>query len=422
MADIVHIEDTLQIQQIVQQYFQIQGIDVLAASTGREGLQLVLRVNPRLILLDQMLPDMSGLDVSRWLRDHEYTRDIPIIMLSVEDSVPVREEAFRIGVNAFVTKPIDFPLLDQEIKKLIGEMARRPLVAPPETLEIGQLFNRPPEVAVPALLGTPRHEWAQILENVLVLGRPPERGLAVVALAAWQKQPDAPFNFLAGQRYFWNHVRHNLASIAEADAGGQWSVLAPIARALIYDADRIPEALALCMKSKRQEVRRWALRILMENQDVSVVPLAAAALSDPKEDVRATAALVLGQLGDTSHVPVLTRTLNDPSNGVREQAGAALVAIGGDMAVIALAAALLEGNPEAAEVAANALAQIGTEDACAALVQAAGERREPSVLRQLAHALGKLKSQPKCKIALLKLTRHPDESVQRTAQSYLLLA
>lgn len=421
MVDIVHIEDTPDMQQIVRQYFHIQGVDVLTAPTGREGLQVVLQVNPRLILLDYMLPDMNGLDVLRWLRNNEYSRDIPIIMLSVEDSPAVREESFRIGASAFVTKPIDFPSLEYEIKRLIGELARRPPEATPQVQDIGLLFNQPPEAALPALMNAPRAEWGAILENILVYGGQVDRGLAVVALAAWQKQPDAPYNFLAGQRHFWNYVRHNLASVAAGDAGGLWSELAPIARALIYDAERIPQALAVCMNSKRQEVRRWALRILMENQDSSVVPLAVTALSDPKDGVRATAALVLGQLGDTTHVPVLTRTLSDPSGGVREQAGAALVAIGSDMAVIALAAALLEGSSESAEVAANALAQIATDEACQALIQAAAERPEPPVLRQLAHALGKLKAHPKCKIALLKLTRHEDESVQRTAQSYVLL-
>ncbi|MCB9454298.1 MAG: response regulator [Anaerolineaceae bacterium] len=425
MTDIVHIEDTLQIQEIVQQYFKIKGVEVLAAPTGREGLQLVLRSNPRLILLDHQLPDISGLEVSRWLRSNDITRQIPIIMLSVDDSVVVREEALQIGVNAFVPKPIDFALLDYEVEKLIGEFAKHPRPASPpdpiETPNIGQLYRQPPAVALPVLANTPREAWATVLEDTLVNGNPIERGLAVVALAAWQKEPDAPYNFLAGQRHFWHYVRHNLASIAAEDAGGLWGELAPVVRALIYPPDRIPEALALCMHSKRHEVRRWALRILLENQDSRVGELAVDALDDPKDGVRAMAALVLGHLQDSAYVPVLTRTLNDPSNGVREQAGAALASIGSEMAVMALGVVLLEGSSDAAEVAANALAQIGTDESAELLVEAAQERQESPVLRQLAHALGKLKHYPRCKILLLKLTRHEDESVRQTARSYTLL-
>lgn len=423
---IIHIEDSQEIRQIVQQYLEIQGIHVLSASFGYEGLQLIWSARPHLILLDQMLPDMSGLEIARRLRDHELTRYTPIIMLSVDDSTVVREEALHIGINAFIPKPIDFPLLEREITVLAGEFVRsEPGRAapppPPSHPDLGILFGRQPQEVFPLLAEIPRRKWAETLGNKLVEGDPTERGLAVIALAAWQKQPDAPFNSLKGQQHFWNYVRHQLASIRAAEAGESSNQLAPIARALIYPPDKIPGALERCMSSKRSEVRRWALRILMENDDPAVVPLAVDALRDPKDGVRAAAALVLAKSGDTTHVPVLTRLLNDESGGVREQAGAALVRIGGDMAVLALLAALSEGSAEAAEVAANALAQIASDEAVNALVQAAEERCEPAVLRQVAHALGKLKKNSRCRVALLKLTRHTDETIQRTAQSYILL-
>ncbi len=80
-----------------------EGYRVLKAPTGPEGVRLALRDNPHLILLDIMLPGMSGLDVCRELRRKGF--DAPIIMLTAKAEEIDRVVGLEIGADDYVTKP-----------------------------------------------------------------------------------------------------------------------------------------------------------------------------------------------------------------------------------------------------------------------------------------------------------------------------
>jgi two-component system phosphate regulon response regulator PhoB len=90
------------------------------ASNGNEALRLAEEMNPSLIILDVMMPDLSGLDVCRILREKPETKDILIIMLSARGQVKEKEEGLKAGADRYITKPFEDNDLMLTISELTG--------------------------------------------------------------------------------------------------------------------------------------------------------------------------------------------------------------------------------------------------------------------------------------------------------------
>jgi DNA-binding response OmpR family regulator len=84
------------------------GFDVAKAEDGVAALEAVRTFHPDLILLDNIMPRMSGWDLTRTLKNDPVYRDIPIIMLSALDDVKDKVEGFELGVDDYITKPFNF--------------------------------------------------------------------------------------------------------------------------------------------------------------------------------------------------------------------------------------------------------------------------------------------------------------------------
>lgn len=100
---ILIIEDEPDIVRGLELNLKAEGYTVLTAATGPEGLEKALREQPSLVLLDIMLPGMSGLDVCRELRQRRFDR--PIIMLTARSAEVDRVVGLEIGADDYVTKP-----------------------------------------------------------------------------------------------------------------------------------------------------------------------------------------------------------------------------------------------------------------------------------------------------------------------------
>jgi len=96
-----------------------QGYDVLQAGDGRSALDLAHRQHPDLIIMDLQLPDMSGLDVTRSLKDEAGTRDIAIIATTAYALRGDEEEIQASGCDGFMAKPIAVTDLLDLIEDLI---------------------------------------------------------------------------------------------------------------------------------------------------------------------------------------------------------------------------------------------------------------------------------------------------------------
>ncbi len=99
---ILVVDDEKKIVDIVKAYLEKEGYQVVVAYDGISALELAKSQSPDLIVLDLMLPEMSGWDVCRQLRKNS---DIPIIMLTARDEVPDKIVGLELGADDYVTKP-----------------------------------------------------------------------------------------------------------------------------------------------------------------------------------------------------------------------------------------------------------------------------------------------------------------------------
>jgi two-component system phosphate regulon response regulator PhoB len=105
MAKILVIEDEPDLQQVLEYNLRQSGHDVLVAGRGEEGLALARDQRPDLVLLDLMLPDISGTEVCKSLRDSAKTRKLPVIMLTARGEEIDRVVGFELGADDYVVKP-----------------------------------------------------------------------------------------------------------------------------------------------------------------------------------------------------------------------------------------------------------------------------------------------------------------------------
>ena len=102
MARILIVEDEKKIARFLELELVHEGYEVLTAFDGRSGLETALDQDPDLLILDLMLPELSGIEVCRRLR---HTSDVPIIMLTAKDDVSDKVMGLDMGADDYVTKP-----------------------------------------------------------------------------------------------------------------------------------------------------------------------------------------------------------------------------------------------------------------------------------------------------------------------------
>ncbi|MSO94311.1 MAG: response regulator transcription factor [Thermoleophilia bacterium] len=100
--NVVVIDDEQSVRDVVRGYLENDGFVVFTAEDGREGLALTARVKPALVVLDLMLPDVSGEDICRDIRTRS---DVPILMLTAKASEDNRIDGLGLGADDYLTKP-----------------------------------------------------------------------------------------------------------------------------------------------------------------------------------------------------------------------------------------------------------------------------------------------------------------------------
>ena len=93
--------------------------DTLQAETGTQALEIARRTLPDAILLDVMLPDLSGIEVCRRLKLDPATRDIPVVMITTSRDGAARREALRAGADDFLSKPVQDTILMARLRSLL---------------------------------------------------------------------------------------------------------------------------------------------------------------------------------------------------------------------------------------------------------------------------------------------------------------
>ena len=113
------IEDETSIIQLVQHNLEKEGFVVSSSTNGNDGLKELKKFEPNLLLLDWMLPDLSGIDVCKSLRRDKNYKNLPIIMLTAKGEEEDKVKGLESGVDDYITKPFGFNELMARIKALL---------------------------------------------------------------------------------------------------------------------------------------------------------------------------------------------------------------------------------------------------------------------------------------------------------------
>jgi two-component system, OmpR family, phosphate regulon response regulator PhoB len=137
MSDrILIVEDELDVADLVAHHLRKAGFPVEVVNNGREALEQIRRDPPNLLVLDLMLPEMSGLELCRTLRSDPMTRDLVIIMLSARTEEIDRVLGFELGADDYVVKPFS----PREFVLRVQALLRRRNAAPnSDSIRVGAL-------------------------------------------------------------------------------------------------------------------------------------------------------------------------------------------------------------------------------------------------------------------------------------------
>ncbi len=120
MRQVLLIEDEANIAEALRFILSRDGWAVSVVSDGALALAEVGRLRPDLVILDSMLPGMSGLEILLALRGDPANAALPILMLTAKGQLRDREAAERAGVTAFMSKPFDNSEIRAKVRELLG--------------------------------------------------------------------------------------------------------------------------------------------------------------------------------------------------------------------------------------------------------------------------------------------------------------
>ena len=123
---ILIVEDEPALAESVRYALDDEGYDVIVADNGPSGLESARALKPDLVLLDLMLPGMSGLDVCRQMR---MSSDVPIIVLTAKDSEADKVSGLELGADDYVTKPFSMRELTARIRAHLRRSSRSGVLA-----------------------------------------------------------------------------------------------------------------------------------------------------------------------------------------------------------------------------------------------------------------------------------------------------
>ncbi|WP_026965552.1 response regulator transcription factor [Alicyclobacillus pomorum] len=133
-AVILVVDDEPKVIEVIKPFLEGEGFKVYTAMTGKAAIEMVEVHHPDLVLLDWMLPEMSGLDVCRELRQ---TRDVAIIMLTAKTDEFDRVMGLEMGADDYITKPFSLRELLARIKSVLRRV--QPQTEKRDVLRRGEL-------------------------------------------------------------------------------------------------------------------------------------------------------------------------------------------------------------------------------------------------------------------------------------------
>lgn len=121
MPTVLFVEDEQDVLDLYTIRLEIAGFTVIKAMDGKAALDRLQESMPDVIVLDMMLPDLTGIEICRMVKSTERTRTIPVLMVSALGQESDRDGAAHVGATAFFTKPLDFDLFLEKVRDILSK-------------------------------------------------------------------------------------------------------------------------------------------------------------------------------------------------------------------------------------------------------------------------------------------------------------
>lgn len=135
-AKVLIVEDEPSLAELLRYNLEVEGFHVVHAGTGEEAEMLVAEERPDLVVLDWMLPSVSGIEICRRLRARNETRLIPIIMLTARGEEADRVRGLATGADDYLVKPFSLPEFLARVRALLRRSAPERLA---DVLKVGDI-------------------------------------------------------------------------------------------------------------------------------------------------------------------------------------------------------------------------------------------------------------------------------------------
>ncbi len=138
---ILVVEDDVDVAEMLDAYFHVQGYDVVIAHWGEDAIRACRARLPDLVILDIRLPDIDGFEVARRLRSNRHTKEVPIIFLTEKRARGDRLQGLELGADDYLTKPFDVQELRLRVRNALRRSTQGNLTNPVTNLPEGALVT-----------------------------------------------------------------------------------------------------------------------------------------------------------------------------------------------------------------------------------------------------------------------------------------
>jgi len=116
---VVIVEDEPDAAEMFGEMMRVTGFDVVKLNSSTPAISTITAEKPDLVILDIMMPDVSGLDVLRYMRGEPDLKDIPVILVSAKSMPTDIQEGMNAGASTYLTKPVGFLELKSAVEELV---------------------------------------------------------------------------------------------------------------------------------------------------------------------------------------------------------------------------------------------------------------------------------------------------------------
>ena len=162
-SQILIVEDDLDLAEMLNSYFRVQGYEVQTAAWGEDAVRISAEMMPDLVMLDIRLPDIDGYEVCRQIRANRLTSNLPIIFLTEKRDRGDKLVGLELGVVDYITKPFDIQELRLRVRNVLNRAKH--------TSQLNTVTNAPDETVTDENLGklVGTEDWAVVAVRIMGL-------------------------------------------------------------------------------------------------------------------------------------------------------------------------------------------------------------------------------------------------------------